>query len=256
MYKSTMFEAGEKSPRWVLGFIDNLVSLTNAPDKVSRLVNLESTYILKTTVGLATGGISWKIADKNTGEDILDSYYLGFVEKQLDIPVLSGYDLTTPETTDPIFFNEGQIVKYIKYKGLDIMLIAKDFDIIDITDLNGNKLDSWEKVREVYPNDEAFNEYLDSDYCSGISLPVFEVKVFVNRWLNPKIDKIMEESGMSIHNYQNGIDVKLVIPDPHDLFDFDEAMDFAITYEAFCKLPEERPEIFETLAESYKALLP
>lgn len=173
----------------------------------------------------------------------------------MNVPVLSSYDLATPETTDPIFFNEGQIVKYIKYKGLDIMLIAEDFKIIDITDLNGNKLDSWEKVREVYPNDEAFNEYLDSEYCTGVSLPVFKVKVFINRWLNPKIDKHMENNGMSIYDYRNGIAVDLVLPDLNNLFDFDEAMDFAITYDSFCKLPEDKPHIFETLEETYKDLL-
>lgn len=258
MYKPTMFESGEKSPRWVLGFLGNLCSLCNNNElgKVNRKVDLDATYVLRTNVGLATGGIGWSITNKINGTTLIESYGLGFIEKLLDKPILSAYDLTEPGITDPIFFEEGQVVKYIKYKGLDIMLVAEKFDIIDITDLEGNKLESWEKVREVYPNDKAFDEFLNSDYCNGVSLPIFKINVFANRWLNPKIDKYMEKGGMSIYDYKSGVKVELVNPDPNDLFDFDVAMDHAITYEAFCKLPEERPDIFETLAESYKEILP
>lgn len=251
-----MLEAGEKSVMWTRYFLNTLTSVTGDKKYQETKIGYDDKIELKVRQPLATPGISFVLENKTTGEVLVDSYNMADFHKNVFKPIL---DIRMPvdETkTDPIFFyQKGNIVSMIRYRGLDIALVVSNFDSTpEITDLNGNPLDTWEDVINTYPNDEEFDKFLNSDYCDGVSLPNFSIAVYMNRFLSADIDHYMEINNHYLEEGEQGVrDFELM--SYNDCLDFDKLFEHAITYKDFKNMITERPEIFETIDEVYSEFL-
>lgn len=252
-----MLEAGEKSFMWTRYFLDTLTSVTGDEKYHNIKIGVDDKIELKVRQPLATPGILFTLENKTTGEVLVNSYNMADFHTNVFKPIL---DIRMPvdETkTDPIFFHDkGSIVSMIRYRGLDIALCAPrtEYNFVDIKDLNGNPLSTWEEVCETYPNDEEFDKFLNSDYRDGVSLPNFTIAIYMNRFLSASIDNYMEVNDYELVDGNQGVrDIELM--NYKDCLDFDKLFENAITYKDFKNMVTDRPEIFETIDEVYSEFL-
>lgn len=250
MFREGMFNFNEvKSRAWVKGFMGEMGELTGNYRYKYCGLGIKGNYKFKPKHNIPN--LVWfDIINTVSGEKVTKHMKcLVDVQNVIKTPVLVKATDTHATNLDPIFFKGIDRVATIKYRGLDIILTSQNFDIVDITDLNGNKLKDWHEVVTTYPNDEELEKYFNSGYCNGISLPTFKIHVEVNRWLNPKIDNMLSHDIT-----KSGINVEELV-EVENIFDFDECMDYAITYESFCDIVN-RPDILDTVYEAYRHLLP
>lgn len=243
---------GVKDYQWVKGFMSFMRMLGYEGLSDENLENHSYEVIVK---GQPDNFPYLVLRNKSLNNDIFNQVQfetlmnkLGTLQPELGTPT----SLLEDGATDPIFFEEGCMVRSFKLGRILISLVATGYsDDPEIVKLDGTKFNNWKEVTDYYRNDVELDKFFESGYADGIELPRFEVKVYLNRYHNPEIDTWMESHGYPKADNKHGI-VDHMVMGVGNCIDWDEVFDNAITYDRFIDMFENGTAQLDTIREVYK----